>query len=33
VILHLLTVLAVFVGGVFAWGFLHSVISEIIRPY
>lgn len=33
VILHLLTVLAVFVGGVFMWSFLHTVISEIIRPY
>jgi len=33
VILHLLTVIAVFVGGVFMWSFLHTVISEIIRPY
>lgn len=33
VVLHLLTVLAVFIGGVFTWSFLHTVISEIIRPY
>lgn len=33
VIFHLLTVLAVFVGGVFMWSFLHSVVSSIIRPY
>ena len=33
VILHLLTVFAVFIGGVFTWSFLHTVISEIIRPY
>lgn len=33
VILHLLTVLAVFVGGVFMWNFLHSLISSVIRPY
>jgi hypothetical protein len=32
-IFHLLTALAVFVGGVFMWSFLHTVISEIIRPY
>ena len=33
VIFHLLTVLAVFVGGVLMWSFLHTVISEIIRHY
>ena len=33
IIFHLLTVLAVFVGGVLMWSFLHTVISEIIRPY
>lgn len=33
VILHLLILLAVFIGGVFTWSFLHTVISEIIRPY
>ena len=33
VIFHLLTALAVFVGGVFMWSFLHTIISNIIRPY
>lgn len=32
-VFHLLILLAVFVGGVFTWSFLHTVISEIIRPY
>ena len=33
VVFHILTVIAVFVSGVFIWGFLHSTISNIIRPY
>ena len=32
-VFHLLTVIAVFVSGVFMWSFLHSLISSIIRPY
>ena len=32
-VFHLLIALAVFVSGVFMWSFLHTVISEIIRPY